>query len=162
MVTHDPDECFAATKPTVGGLSTVTGMQEGNRPLSDEGGSRLLHPRHEEWAAGLIDGEAWIGIRPPYNTTDRGKLRSCKAAACIEVEMTHKQTIILLHHIFGGWMTKIKRIRRFNHSQSWRWSANNQKCIEVLDRILPYLVTKKETAKKVIAQWSKLHHKVNR
>jgi len=41
-ITHDTDECFAAIKPAVGTKGAVTGMREGNRPLSEEGGSRLL------------------------------------------------------------------------------------------------------------------------
>lgn len=109
------------------------------------------------WACGLIDGEAWIGLRPAYTVIDRGHARRKKPMALIEVQMTHRQTIEHLKKILGcGWIAAVGRSRKPNHKPSWRWCASGETCISVLKSLMPLMVTKRLDAARLLSQWENL------
>jgi hypothetical protein len=88
------------------------------------------------WAAGIFDGEGTI-------VAQRGQRRHYSLA--IRVGMTHEATISHLADIFG--VGTISTVQQKGKRRVWAWSAGCKKAGEVLEMMMPYLVTKREQAK---------------
>lgn len=100
------------------------------------------------WAAGIIDGEGYIGmirIRKGVNRqlNDRFQVRIC-------VRMTCKKTISRLFEMFGGSMTYKEPRDKLKHKGSWGWYIGDLQTEKVLNKILPYMTTKLDQAKLIL------------
>ena len=90
--------------------------------------------------AGLIDGEGTIAIYPQkYQSNPR---------ALIKVNMTCKVTLDALHKHFGGslYTKKVKE----GYQPQWRWEVTALKARAVAECIIPFLITKKAEAQKIL------------
>lgn len=102
------------------------------------------------WAAGIIDGEGCIGIvrddrkalneKNGWNLSPIYKLR-------ISVGMSHLETIEKLYEIFGdGRINGQKCYKRPGHKQVYYWTVNADAAWKVIEKVKPYLVTKRVQA----------------
>lgn len=92
------------------------------------------------WLAGLIDGEGAIWCRWPKRTN-----------VVVEVKMAHKQTIERIQSLFPGRMAPGHLSKNgLSKLPQWRWSVDTLKAGELLQRIAPYLVTKRAQAEAAI------------
>ena len=105
------------------------------------------------WLAGLLDGDGHIGARLDIHGNGHGRpvIRTT-----IQIAMTHEPTIDHTCSLFGG--SKFHRtyqdnlpVKR-NHRDVWEWRAGQlQHQYDVLTGVYPYLITKQECAKLVLA-----------
>lgn len=101
------------------------------------------------YLAGLVDGEAYIGIK-------RSKAYRCQGRttpsyhARIQVRMVHEGAIKTLAEAFGGWHYKEKRPIP-NRRQLFCYQASDLCAETILRALLPFLVVKKESAETVLA-----------
>lgn len=86
------------------------------------------------WAAGIFDGEGCINSTLPK----RFQIR-------LEVKMTHKPTLELFGEILGC-KVGVGYEKRGNRRPQYRVRLYQKKAIEALEKMLPYLVTKKDEA----------------
>jgi hypothetical protein len=88
------------------------------------------------YIAGIIDGEGSICSSQP---------RSNRAPLSIVVCMIHRPTIEWLHEKCGGgcWRT---RTNQANARQSWVWLLKGARSTSLLQRLLPFLRTKRDEA----------------
>jgi hypothetical protein len=91
--------------------------------------------------AGLIDGEGNLNVYPACKGT---KLRPV-----VKVNMTCEKTINRLQAHFGGSVCK-KKVPEGRKPQ-WHWCVTYHKAIAVVQKIRPYLITKAESADRVLA-----------
>ena len=90
------------------------------------------------YAAGLIDGEGYIGIQ---ETGGSMQLR-------LKVAMTDKglPSLIAIHRKFGGHLAEDRPVgERTRASHVWR--LNGRKAADLIERLQPFLLTKAEPAK---------------
>ena len=89
------------------------------------------------YIAGLIDGEGTLGI---YLVTDAdGWTRTTVQLHC---NMTHKATILYIQKVLGGTVKSLKVPE--SKKPQWRWGLHSTpRIVEALDKIEPYLITKK-------------------
>jgi hypothetical protein len=92
--------------------------------------------------AGLIDGEGTIAI---YNLSN-GTVRPV-----IKVDMTCEKTVRALHEHFGGYFGIKKVEAKPGRLPQWRWEVTFSSALRVCALIRPYLITKTESADKVLA-----------
>lgn len=100
------------------------------------------------WAAGLIDGEGCISIlraliRP--TKLNRRVVARYSYTLNLSVGMVHRPTIERLQMLFGGYI-RFRTTKQLNCRTSWEWSIRGQQAKEVLEKITPYLFTKKDEA----------------
>ncbi len=100
------------------------------------------------WAAGIVDGEGYIGMAKNNPGTNRRKTLSFQVR--ISVRMTHKPTIEKLHNLFGGTFKSTSNTNPTKHKPTYEWYVGDVKTVEVLSYLLPYLVTKQEQAKLIL------------
>lgn len=92
------------------------------------------------WAAGIIDGEGTIALN---------RIRQISYSAILSAEMSHHETINKLRRIFkSGYL--YERKRNVKHSKTYTLQLNGFEAINVVRRLLPYLVTKREQAQLLI------------
>lgn len=92
--------------------------------------------------AGLIDGEGCIGVY---------KFASGVVRPIIKVNMTCETTIHALHDHFGGYFG-VKKIENLpNRKPQWVWEVTHERAREVCERLLPYLLTKRDKALELLA-----------
>lgn len=93
------------------------------------------------WAAGLFDGEGCVGI---YR-------RSLKAMTPVfreklHLSMTHEATVRKFCEIMGVGAVSFRRSRRKKWRPVWVWQTSNHQAQIALERLLPFLVTKRAEA----------------
>lgn len=92
----------------------------------------------DSYAAGLIDGEGYIGIQEAGGSM---QLR-------LKVAMTDKglPSLRAMHRTYGGHLAKDKEVgERTRASHVWR--LNGRKAADLIERLLPMLLTKAEPAR---------------
>jgi len=101
------------------------------------------------YLAGLVDGEAYIGIKktqPNHKLTGRV---NCGYHERIQIRMVDEPAIKLFTETFGGWYYKEKP-----HSHKGRllycYQASDNKASEILKLLLPYLTVKRKSAETVL------------
>ena len=104
-----------------------------------------LTPTERAYIAGLIDGEGciWAATKP-----------NGSFAAVLAVNMIHRPTIEWLWRATGvGFVYKFasQKSRSIPRRQLWRWAATNAVGAEVLEAVLPYMVTKSLQAEAYIS-----------
>jgi hypothetical protein len=87
------------------------------------------------YVAGLIDGEAWIGVRV------HNKSRTYTPA--ISINMTEEAPLELLKELFGG-MIKFSERTKYNKNAKpiYTWEIGGNTCLPILREIRPYLLIK--------------------
>jgi len=103
----------------------------------------------DAYFAGLIDGEGYIGME----SRGGGWYRPC-----IRVKMTCQRTIeaIRAHFLVGRVVLRHPATSspyyKPTHKPQWEWCVTYKGAISVLERIMPYLITKKSIAEEVYAK----------
>lgn len=89
------------------------------------------------WAAGIVDGEGYIGINGGGNTRKAFTLS-------VKLDMIHKPTLDRLAAIFG--LGNVMPLNRYTKAgrQVWRWQVFGNNALTVLKLIQPYMLTKLE------------------
>ena len=97
------------------------------------------------WAAGFVDGEGWIGIRPG----NKGKNYHLDIA----VGQVDIRPLLFLKEKFGGevYLHRVNAARYPNRQTSYQWQANGWVASDFLTFVLKYLRVKKEKAEQAIA-----------
>lgn len=88
------------------------------------------------YAAGLLDGDGYIGIPPKKNRRP--------GTPTIVVEITSPEALKFLQDLFEvGAIHRCKK-RKPHHRQSWRWTVKYRQAYGVAQKISPYMVIKKD------------------
>lgn len=97
-----------------------------------------MKPELLAWAAGFVDGEGSITV----TKTPRNKKFEYSLVFCVSQKM--KSPLIRLKSLLGGTI--------YNHGQReiYEWKLYNQKAINALKLLYPYLLNKKWQAKEAI------------
>ena len=104
-----------------------------------------INPLELAWAAGLIDGEGWIGI------LRFKRMRSGYGySGIISVGMTNVAPIHRLYEIFRCGTITTERQHKPHHKPKFNWDCRTNEVAAVLKQIYPYLCVKKEQAKYVM------------
>lgn len=97
------------------------------------------------YLAGLIDGEGYIGVK----RTNRKDATSPIYHERIQLRMVHEGAIALLAETLGG-----SYYREKPHANNGRplfcWQASDALAARILERVLPYLLVKRECAENVL------------
>lgn len=96
------------------------------------------------WAAGIIDGEGYIGMTRNKAGTNRRTTESFQIR--ISVRMTHEETIRRLQGIFGGTVKLAKSCNPSRHRSTFEWYVGDMLTVEVLRVTVKYMTTKKDQA----------------
>lgn len=105
--------------------------------------SPIYNKLKDAYFAGLIDGEGYIGLE----NCGKGWYRPC-----IRVKMTCRQTVeaIRAYFMVGRVVHRPLSVSspyyKPTHKPQWEWYARRKDALAVLERILPYLITKKRIA----------------
>ena len=101
------------------------------------------------YLAGLVDGEAYIGIKqtPAYVCQDR---KTPGYIARMQVRMVDEQAIRFLAETLGGWYYKEKPSTT-NGRPLYCYQVSHQNAEDVLLALLPYLRVKRKSAEAVLA-----------
>lgn len=99
------------------------------------------------YAAGLIDGEGYIGITR-LNEVRRTR-RTIHYQPQIKVAMTERAGVAVLHELFGGYFYLQRRDRP--RKDVWDWSVKGQQVKQVLLPLLPFLRVKRSQAEVVLS-----------
>jgi len=98
------------------------------------------------YIAGLMDGEAYIGIKKshPYkNLTGRVNPGYHER---IQIRMVDEAAILFIAKTMGGWHFR-EKAHCNNGRPLYCYEASDQKATNILKQLLPYLRVKKESAK---------------
>jgi hypothetical protein len=88
------------------------------------------------WAAGFLDGEAYLGIRRHRRD------QYLNHSLVVSVDQNVVDPLDKLQSLFGGAVWRGRGI--------WRWSATTKNAFKALESTLPYLTVKKEQAEVAI------------
>lgn len=92
------------------------------------------------YLAGIFDGEGCIYIKKGKIT--KGSVNTPFSIAMI-VAMTHYPTIEYLYKEFGGFLFSSKRDDK-KHKNIFKWQASKKDMIFLIDKMLPFSITKKK------------------
>lgn len=99
------------------------------------------------YLAGIIDGEGCIALN--Y------KSATIPGASCVRqlvVGNTDKRLVDWLHQNLGGYVRL--RVYELPHKNSYIWQASASDMVEILEKVLPHLLLKREQAN-IVIQYSK-------
>jgi len=100
------------------------------------------------WAAGILDGEGCIGI---YGRAGRRTDGGLGLHALVSVGNTDFRMILKLKDLFGGNISSLQRDSRPNRRAAITWRTSGRHAGRVLERVLPFLVVKREQAEVALA-----------
>lgn len=92
------------------------------------------------YAAGIVDGEGWIGIK----CHERDDLRTRAHKVYVTVANTDEKMVDFLGGNFGG--SSDYKVRGGNRKPIYTWKTSSRNAVDFLIHILPYLITKREQA----------------
>ena len=95
------------------------------------------------WAAGFIDGEGSIGL---YPCARRDKYHHKYFFLRLSVANTDIRCLRRLQRMFGGSINRTNHNNRPEQRPCWTWYCQSKKCADALERLLPFLLSKKEQA----------------
>lgn len=99
-----------------------------------------------EYLAGLIDADGGIILHP----SNRGKYR--KYYPKLKFTNTNKSVLDSIVEQFGGKLQPKRWKNKPSHwAESWDWSLTGNEARELINKLLPFLVIKKEKAEYVLA-----------
>lgn len=96
------------------------------------------------WLAGIIDGEGTIGIKKAKAGYNRRK--SPEYDIAMSIRMTHLPTIELVSRLIGAVVKSKAPKNVICHSISYGVTISSSRLGLVLEKVLPYMVTKKDQA----------------
>lgn len=108
----------------------------------------MLEETDHAWAAGIIDGEGYIGMTMQKPGTNRRMSTGFQVK--ISVRMTCERTIRRLFDLYGGTFKLCLPKNPQKHRTCYEWYVGDLKTFEVLCKLVPYLVTKQDQAQLVI------------
>lgn len=115
------------------------------------------------WAAGIIDGEGYIGITRDRCENPASTNKSISYRSDVKVTMCHEATIAKLRSIFAiGCATRTVVPRNPKHSRQFTWQVRSLQAQAVLVAIRPYLVTKADDADTVLEFCNLPHSRTGR
>lgn len=84
------------------------------------------------WAAGFMDGEAWIGKSgtKPWQVTG------------VEVFQTRVAPLKKLQSLFGGSITPYANPSKLQKRRAWRWRLYGKAADAMLEKLNPYFMVK--------------------
>lgn len=97
------------------------------------------------WVAGIIDGEGCLNIHR-RRAEDSNDLRNDSYAFMLKVTMGDLETIERLHSLMNRGTVQDHTGRGTNINRSWSWLCCAHQAESVLNRVKPFLVTKKREA----------------
>mgnify|MGYP001569968818 CR=1 FL=1 len=100
------------------------------------------------WAAGILDGEGYIGMTRIKAGIQRRINPSFQTR--ISVRMVDYSAVKKLYNMFGGTFKNVKPPNSQKHRASFEWFASDLVSDKVLRKVMPYLVTKKSQASLVV------------
>lgn len=89
------------------------------------------------WAAGFIDGEGTIGLKPGRQGT--------KASLCIQVAQVDPDPLLRLQALWGGSL-RSRDARKVGHASYFHWFIWSQGALKCCREILPFLSVKRSQA----------------
>lgn len=90
------------------------------------------------WAAGIVDGEGCIRLaRNKRANRPNDSWSIVVAVSNTDIAMLHK-----LKELLGGNIVKRSAPPMAHYKQQWRWQVFSKEAVAVLQKILPWLVTK--------------------
>jgi len=106
------------------------------------GTNQTLEPMKLAWAAGFLDGEAYIGVTRSFDK------RNSRMYYRIDVNaaQVHLAPIELLKSMFGGRVNFHKN----NHQGSYCWRVFGEEARRVIVLLLPYFIVKRKQAELVM------------
>lgn len=108
------------------------------REKREQGRLNSFSPAELAYAAGIIDGEGTIGIRP------RRDRRTYSIG--VRVAMCEWEAIAFLYQRFGGHINQVKRRDRDRHRLQITWGLAARQAARFCELILPYLLVKNRQA----------------
>lgn len=96
------------------------------------------------WAAGIVDGEGCLFI----GRHKAGGSNGCKVDSyylALKVTMGHEPTILRLRQMFGSGSKH--RVDQVGWNPAYSWLVQAKLCEQALDKLEPYIFTKKEEVK---------------
>jgi hypothetical protein len=111
------------------------------------------------YIAGLVDGEAYIGIKKVKPYKKAGQVNSSYQARIV-IHMVNEQAIKFIATTLGGWYHKEKRIpstSKLTKRTLYKYEATNLRAEKILTTIFPYLLVKQNVAETVL-QFCSLKH----
>lgn len=94
------------------------------------------------YAAGLLDGEGYVGINTAF---DRKASKTLSYGVRVQITNTNAALMTWLLDHFGGHVAQDKN-RRAGWKDAYRWTVNGRNAGQLLSALLPYLVIKREQA----------------
>lgn len=121
------------------------------------------------YLAGLMDGEGSFMIRKSFYRVRNKKYGDCKNPMYtprVGVKNTNREVIELMKSIFGGHMSKEKRVYQSKNGHKRRkilyiYNAEHRIALNICEKLLPYLIIKKEQAK-LLLELDKLKEKAKK
>lgn len=102
----------------------------------------MLSVAQRAYLAGLIDGEGSIYIAK----TKRWRKGTMGYQLRMSIAMTHKPTISWVKKVLDGGFMKTEYQKNQNHLTLYRWLICDDRAVEVLKLVRPYLITKQRNA----------------
>jgi hypothetical protein len=101
------------------------------------------------YIGGLIDGEGYIGIgrRMP---TERNHMSAPKYSPRVSISMTDREPVDFVAK-FCGWPQLVTFRTRGKNKTIYDLDLENQRCVDLLTEVFPYLICKKGQAEKALA-----------
>lgn len=96
------------------------------------------------WAAGLIDGEGWVGI---IKTHKKQRLGLTMYIPTLSVGMTNERALKNLQRIFGVGTISTYQQLKLIHKRAFQWRVGGYTSAQILKKIQPYLIIKKDQAR---------------
>ena len=107
------------------------------------------------YAAGIIDGEGWVGMNylPAEHASLKGKRRSPMFRCCVEVIMVDPRIPMWLCERFGG-SVRSYASRKPGHRGTHKWTLQHRQAEAFCRLIAPYLMLKREQAEIIVSYYS--------
>jgi hypothetical protein len=94
--------------------------------------NKYLRPLNKSYIAGMIDGDGSIGfIEQKYEVTLYVSINQCDP-----------RPLFALQHMYGG-KIELKKLRKENTRDQFRFSITNTYCLNILQDILPFMILKR-------------------
>lgn len=106
------------------------------------------------YVAAILDGEGYIGaIRRQPRASNR--MKSPKYELRVAVTMADRKTILFVANFCGlGHKAYVRPRRQPHHSDMWVLDLENHRAIDLLRRVLPFMIAKKSQAELAIELWN--------
>ena len=127
------------------GISKQTG-REVNLGVTFGPKLRRMKKTDVAWLAGLFDGEGTLYVQPTGSKSGVGT-----GCANLIIVNTNLELLSKVCEITGvGLVSKSGKPQKSNHAQKYHWKCYGMNAVELLCRMLPWLIVKREKAIQVI------------